>query len=83
MILLILLNSVLFNHIYSHDFTVHGQVQLVVPGWFLRLYNLIGQEEFLLVTLQTIPVLPQEKMLIWVVENISISLSIFYKMTQE
>jgi hypothetical protein len=27
--------------------------------------------------------LPQEKMLIWVVENISISLSIFYKMTQE
>jgi hypothetical protein len=28
-------------------------------------------------TLQTIPVLPQEKMAIWVVENISISLRIF------
>jgi hypothetical protein len=32
--------------------------------------------------LQTIPVLPQKKMAIWVVENILISLRIFYKMTQ-
>jgi hypothetical protein len=34
-------------------------------------------------TLQTIPILPQEKMAIWVVENMSISLRLFYKMTQE
>jgi hypothetical protein len=34
-------------------------------------------------TLQTIPILPQEKMAIGVVENISISLRLFYKMTQE
>jgi hypothetical protein len=34
-------------------------------------------------TLQTISVLPQKKMAIWVVENILISLRIFYKMTQE
>jgi hypothetical protein len=33
--------------------------------------------------LQKIPIWPQEKMAIGVVENISISLRLFYKMTQE